>query len=115
MGSVNFLLTLASSFRLILDCPMWNCSWNNLSKRAQVYMDPGGNVVNHVKAFLVRELRKYLILRFSLFAMSPTSVRYLAMCSTVDSLVSPANFVNLGILYPLGKSVCITKSAIGEA
>ena len=60
-------------------------------------MDPGGKVVNHVKAFLVKELGKYLILRSSLLAISPASVRY----STVDSLVSPANFINLGTLYPL--------------
>jgi hypothetical protein len=68
-------------------------------------MECGGRVVNHVKAFFVREFGKYFILKFSLFAMSPASVRNLAICSTVDSLVSPANLVNFGILTPLGSSV----------
>ena len=78
-------------------------------------MDPGGKVVNHVKAFFVKELGKYLILRSSLLAISPASVSYLPMSSTVDSFASPANFIHLGPLYPLGKSVCIMQSNIGEA
>jgi len=59
-------------------------------------------VVNQMKAFLVREIGKYFNLKFSLFAISPASVRYRAICLTVDSLVSPTNLVNLGVFHPLG-------------
>ena len=77
-------------------------------------MEWGGRVVNHVKAFLVKELGKNFILKFSLLAKSPASTKYLAMCSTVDSFVSPANLVNLGIFTPLGNSVCNTYSDNGD-
>jgi len=73
-------------------------------------MEWGGNVVNQVKAFFVRELGKYFIFKFSLFAKSLASIRYQAIHSTVDSLVSPANLVNLGIFVFLGKSVSNTYS-----
>lgn len=69
-------------------------------------MEFGARVVNQVNAFLVSELGKYLILKFSLFDVSSASVRYLAMCSTVDSLVSPVNFVNFWTFHPLGNSIC---------
>src|SRR3954469_9009889 len=65
-------------------------------------MEFGGKVVNQTNAFFVSELGKYLILKFSFPARSPASVRYLAICSTVDSLVSPENLVNFGTLVPLG-------------
>jgi hypothetical protein len=71
-------------------------------------MECGASVVNHVKIFFVRTLRKNFNLKFSLFAISPASVKYRVICSTLDSLVSPANVVNLGILKPLGSSVCKT-------
>ena len=71
-------------------------------------------MVNHVKAFLVRELGKNFIFKSSLFAKFPASAKYLAICSTVDSLVSPANFVNLGIFHPLGNSACNTYSDKGD-
>lgn len=58
-----------------------------------------GNMVNHVKAFFVRELGKYFILRLSLFAISPSSMRYMATRSTMDSLGSPENLVNLGTFH----------------
>jgi len=38
-------------------------------------MEPGGNVVNQVNAFLVKELGKYFIHRFSLFARSHAFVK----------------------------------------
>jgi hypothetical protein len=56
----------------------------------------GGRVVNQVKAFFVREFGNYFNLRFSLFAKFPDSAKYLAICSTIDSLVSPTNLVYLG-------------------
>ena len=74
----------------------------------------GGRVVNQVNAFFVRELGKYLILGFSLFEISPASIKYLATCSTVDSVVSPENLVNLGTLHLGGKSVCNTYSDSGD-
>ena len=74
----------------------------------------GGNVVNHVKAIFVNELGKYCILKFSLFSKSLASIRYMATCSTVDSLVSPKNFVNLGTLQPLGNSACKIKFVNGD-
>ena len=60
--------------------------------------------MNHMKAFLVSELGKYFILKFSLFTKSPASIRYMATCSIVDSLVSTENFVTFGTLQPLGNS-----------
>lgn len=36
--------------------------------------------------------------------MPPASVWYLATCSTVNSLMSPANLVNLGTFQPLGNT-----------
>lgn len=59
-----------------------------------------------MKAFLVSGLGKYFILNISLFARSPASVRYLGICSVVDSLVSPQNFINFRTFNPLGNSVC---------
>lgn len=56
----------------------------------------------------MRELGKYLILRFSFLSMSSASVRYQVIYLTVDSLVSPINFINLGTFHPLGSSVCNT-------
>lgn len=47
----------------------------------------GVRVVNQVNVLLVSELGKYLILKFLLFDISPASVRYLAMCLMVNSLV----------------------------
>lgn len=70
--------------------------------------------MNHVKEFLVRELGKHFILIFSLLVMSLASVRYLATCSTVDSLVSPENFLNFGTFSPLGHSICEMYSDNGE-
>ena len=67
-----------------------------------------------MKAFFVRELGKCLILRFSLFAISPASIKYLATCLIVDSVVSPENLVNFGT-FPLGdKSVCRIYSYNGD-
>lgn len=60
--------------------------------------------MNHVKAFLVGELGMYFNFIFSLFAISPASVRYLSTCSIVDSLVSPENFVNFGTFLLGGNS-----------
>ena len=71
-------------------------------------------MVNQVKAFLVRELGKYLILRLSLFDISPASIKYLAICSTVDSVVSPENLVNFGTFHLGGKSVCKIYSDNGD-
>ena len=70
-------------------------------------MEFGGRVVNHVKALFVNEFGKYLIFRFSLLAKSPASS---GTCSTVDSLVSPANLVKFGTFYPLGNSAYLTYS-----
>lgn len=92
---MNFCFTFDNSFILILDCPIQNYSGKNLSKQVQSLMEYAGNLVNHVNAFFVRELGKYLILKFSLFVMSPSLVKYRAICSTVDSLMSPTNLVNL--------------------
>lgn len=77
-------------------------------------MECAGRVANHVKVFFIRKLGKYLILKFSLFGMSPALVKYQAICSTVDSFISPANLVNLGTFHPLGSSVCNTYSANGD-
>lgn len=63
-----------------------------------------GSTMNHVKAFLVRELWNYFTFRFSLFAIPPTSMRYLATCSTIDSLVSLENFINFGTFHLRGNS-----------
>ena len=41
-------------------------------------------------------------------------MRNLAMCSTVDSLVSPANLVNFGIFQFLGNSASKTYSDKGD-
>ena len=71
-------------------------------------------MVNHVKEFFVNELGKCFILKFSLFSKSPASIRYLATCSKVDSLVSPENFINLWILQPLVKSAYKIKSVNGD-
>ena len=64
--------------------------------------------MNQVKAFFVKELGKYFIFKFSLFAILPASIKYRAMCSTVDSLLSLANLVNFGIFQFLGNSVINT-------
>jgi len=53
-------------------------------------------VVNQVKAFFVKELGKYLIFKFSLFVITHASVKYRAMCSTMDSLVLPNKFGKFG-------------------
>lgn len=71
-------------------------------------------MVNHVKAFLVREFGKNLIFKFSLFAISSASVWYRAICSIVDSLVSPSNLVNLETFHPLEISVWKTYSVKGD-
>lgn len=71
-------------------------------------------VVNHVKAFFVRELGNYLILKFSLFVRSPASIKYREICSIMNSLVSPTNFVNLGTFCPIGSSVCKPYSDKGD-
>lgn len=71
-------------------------------------------MVNHVKAFFVREFGKYLIFKFSLFVISPASVSYLATCSIVNSLVSLKNLVNLGTFHLLEISVSRTYSDIGD-
>ena len=60
--------------------------------------------MNQVKAFFVMELGKYFIFKFSLFAILLASIKYRAMCSSVDSLVSPANWVNFGIYQFLANS-----------
>ena len=90
------------------------CSWNNLSQRVQVLIEFVGTMVNHVKEFLVRELGKYFILKFSLFAISHASIRYLATCSTVDSLVSLENLVNLGTFHLAGNYDYKTYSDKGD-
>src|SRR4051794_26113106 len=71
-------------------------------------------MVNHVNAALVRDGGKCLTHRLSLFARSPDSVKYLAMCSIIDSPVSPPNLVYLGIFQPLGFSIYTIYSANGE-
>src|SRR4051812_13205881 len=68
----------------------------------------------NVNAALVRDDGKCFTLKLSLFAMFPNSVRYLAMCSTVDSHVSSPNLVYLGIFQPLGFSIYTMYSAKGE-
>ena len=75
--------------------------------RVQWWIELGGRVVNQVNAFFVRELGKYLILKFSLFEISPASIKYLVTCSIVDYVVSPENLVNLGTLH-LGGSLFVT-------
>jgi len=50
-----------------------------------------------MKAFFVREFGKYFNLKFSSLAKSPPYVKYRVICLTMDSLVSSANLVNLGI------------------
>jgi len=77
-------------------------------------MECGASVVNHVKEFFVREFRKNFNLKFSLFPISPASVKYCSICSTVDSMVSPTNIANLGILQPLGSPVYKTYSDKGD-
>src|ERR1051325_10409684 len=67
-----------------------------------------------MKAALVRDEGKCFTLKPSLFAMSPDSDTYLAMCSTVDSPISPQNLVYLGIFHPLGFLVCKIYSDNGE-
>lgn len=64
--------------------------------------------MNHVKAFFVRKFGGNLIFIFSLFAISLASVWYQAICSTIDSLVSPKNLVNLGTFHLLWGSTCRT-------
>lgn len=68
----------------------------------------GGEYDEHVKACFVREFGENIIFKFSLFAISFTSVWYQAICSTIDSLVSLANLVNLGTFHPLESYACNT-------
>lgn len=68
-------------------------------------MECGRSIVNHVKAFLVKEFGKYFIFKFSLFTISHASIRYQVISSTTDSLVSPTNLMNLGTFQPLGSLV----------
>lgn len=70
--------------------------------------------MNHVKAFLVREFGKYFIFKFSLLAISPTSVWYLTTCSTVDQFVSLVNLVKLGTFHPWGSFSCHTYCDSGD-
>ena len=67
-----------------------------------------------MKELFMRELGKYFILRLSLFGMSPPSIKYLATCSTVDSVVSPKNLVNLGIFVLGGVFACRIYSDKGD-
>ena len=77
-------------------------------------MEYTGNVVNHVKSLLVRELGKYLILKFSLLEITPASVKYRAMCLIVDSLALLANLVKLWTFQTLGNSIYNTYSDNGD-
>ena len=114
MVSANPLLMFDDSTKLIFEWPSQNCSWKSFSNLVHESIEFGGKVVNHVKAALVREEWKCFTLKFSLFDISPDSVKYLAICSTVDSPDSPPNFVYLGIFHPLGFSVCYIYSNKGE-
>ena len=114
IDSVLFHLTLDNFVRLILDYPMWNCSWNNFSNWVHVWTDCGGSIVNQVNTFFVRELGKYFILKSLFTTKSPSSLWYLATCPTVDSSTSLVNLVNFGSFQPLGNFVCKKKYGNGE-
>ena len=62
----------------------------------------------------MRELGRYFTFRFSLFAKSPASIRYLATCLTIDSLVSPKNFINFGTFHLEGNYDYIIYSDSGD-
>ena len=60
--------------RLTFVSPLKKCSWSTLLSYAQLYNEFSGNVVNQVKEFFVKEIRKYFILRNTSMTKSPHSI-----------------------------------------